>query len=575
MQLLPSIKNHKWAIALAILTSLIVAYPQIYLRYDHADIYSGIDLIGASDDESPWMSRVREVQDGYLSMSNPYFKDAKDDPYLIQPLGSAVIANTGKFIGLGINDTILFSRLFFTFILFLIVYGFILLATKEKLLSLSATAALLLGQSLFGRGAILKLLAGSSPSTTFLTLMRPVNPTMTWIFLFGFLLFFWLFFERKQRRWGVLSAIFLGLSFYDYFYTWTFLYAFCAALIGILILQKKWQDIKNIAAILLASLLAAIPFFINLYRGMLWPTSQEVGDRIGLMDGRMPVITLLPALFFAAVLIFFPRQRKKRFVFFLALAAAPLIVLNQQIITGKALMISHYHWYMHVPLAIVVLAMVFFLRFPQKWQMFKKSLAVLVIVASVFAGIFIQQSSYAAQQKRIVDNQKYGPLMDWFNENAAPEQVALSNGLTAKAIAIYTPLNVFYHPTSLFLFGGSESRLMDSLFLYYRLRGIGKEEARDVFFKERGAISVFLYGIYYRETLGSYDKIPDDAMGKVLRKYEETFSLSTAEYLRHMIAKYEVDFLVWDKKADPAWNLDQYEFLNKLATVGQFEIYGD
>jgi len=567
------IKKHKWAIILAVLTAIIVSYPQIYLRYDHRDIYKGIDLMGASDDESPWMSRVREVQDGHLLMSNPYFKEGKNDPYLVQPFGSIIVAYTGKFFGLGINNTILLSRLLFVFILFLIIYAFILLTSGDKLTALAVTSSLLLGKSLIGRRGLFELLSGNSPSTTFLALTRPVNPIMTWLFFFGFLLSFWLFFERRQRLWGILSALILGLSFYDYFYTWSFLYAFCGVLMLILLIQKKWQDVKRIFFILLAGLLISIPFFINLYRCMMWPTHQEVGQRIGLVDGRMPSIGILVVLLFVIFFIFFPKQWKERYIFFLALVIAPFVVLNQQIITTKALMISHYHWYMHVPLAIIIILMTFFLRFPKRFNIFKKAVALLVIVVSIYTGVLIQQSSYAAQEERIIENQKYGPLMDWFNDNAKAEEVVFANVPTSKAVVIYTPLNVFYHPTVKYLFGGERNRLTETLFLFYRLEGIGKDDAKNVFFKDRREISASIYGIYYRETAGGFEAIPDEILEKLVEEYQNTFTLSTAEYFEHLTSKYGVNYLVWDKKYNPEWRLDNYSFLKKVAEIDDFVIY--
>ena len=90
------LKNHKWAIFLAILTGVIVAYPQVYLRWDLGDSYQGIGLMGASDDESAWMSRVKEVQDGHPTFSSVHFKDGKNDPYLFQPLGTMIVAYSGK-----------------------------------------------------------------------------------------------------------------------------------------------------------------------------------------------------------------------------------------------------------------------------------------------------------------------------------------------------------------------------------------------------------------------------------------------------------------------------------------------
>ena len=57
------LQAHTIAIILALFTSVIVAFPQLYFRFDHRNdgIYQGIELLP----DSPWAPRVREIQDGH------------------------------------------------------------------------------------------------------------------------------------------------------------------------------------------------------------------------------------------------------------------------------------------------------------------------------------------------------------------------------------------------------------------------------------------------------------------------------------------------------------------------------
>jgi len=243
------LKNHKWAIFLALLASVIIVYPQIYLRYDLSDVYQGVEIIGASEDEMAWLSRVREAYDGHSSISNAYFKEGKDDPYLVQPLGSNIVAYFGKIFSLSINNTVLLSRIVMTFFVFLLIYGFVFLLSKEKMVALSTSSFLVLANALFSRPALFEILKGQSPSLSYINYTRPVNPLMTSFFFFGFLFCFWLFLDastrlsaRRQWFYGLASALMLGLSFYDYFYTWTFLYSFLGVLVLIFLFQKKSSE---------------------------------------------------------------------------------------------------------------------------------------------------------------------------------------------------------------------------------------------------------------------------------------------------------------------------------------------
>ena len=89
------IKTHQWAILLAFLVGIIVAFPQFYFSYDHSETYQGI-YIANSDSEAYYLNRVQEVRDGHPSLNSAHFKDGKDDPYLFPPLDEILVAYLGK-----------------------------------------------------------------------------------------------------------------------------------------------------------------------------------------------------------------------------------------------------------------------------------------------------------------------------------------------------------------------------------------------------------------------------------------------------------------------------------------------
>ena len=567
------LKNHKWAIIIAFVAAIIVAFPQLYLRYDNQDSYQGIELFGIND-EIAWLSRVREASDGYPALGNAYFKDGKDAPYIIQPLGSAIIAYLGKPFSLDINNTILLSRLLLSFLVFLIIYGFIYFLSRTKLTALATSSFLFLGNSLFNSVGIFNVLAGESPSLRYVNYTRPVNPLMTSFFFFGFLLCFWLFLERKQWRWGILSTLLLGLSFYDYFYTWTFLYAFVGVLILIFFFQKKWLDLKRVGLVLLGASIIAIPYIINLYQATTYPTYAEVGQRVGLMEGRGLTFGFLVPSLFILFLLFFPRKWKERYFFSLALIIAPFIVLNQQIITNKVLQSGHYHWYFHLPLTAVFLLLMFFYWISRKgWHDFKKTVAISIIIISILTGILVQNSSYAEKKEGIIEWQRYGPVMNWLNENAGKDEVVFADNATAFLVVIYTPLNVFYHPSVGGCLTATTERLTSTMFLYYRLAGVDSSEAERVFTKDRLNISKALYGMYFREPISNDQYLPDEVLSDLIQQYQELLSVSTSDFFKEMLEKYWVKYLVWDTKNNPFWQLDQYPFLEKAAVIDDFIIY--
>lgn len=563
-----NLKAHQWAILLALIAGVIVAFPQFYLRYDNQAVYQGIEEIG-TEDEVAWLSRVREVYDGHPLLNNPYLKEGKSDPYLYQPLGSNIIVSLGRLFSLDINNAILLSRFLFAFLVFLLIYGFVLLFTKEKLAALATSSFLMLGNCLFARRAIFQILQGESPSSTYLNYTRPVNPLMTHFFFFGFLLCFWLFLEKKQWRWGILSALIMGLSFYDYFYTWTFLGAFLGVLIIIFLLRKKWHEAKRIGLVLLGALLIAIPFLLNIYRATLHPNYAEVSQRF-VFETRSYTLGLLVPLLLIVFLLCFPRKYKEQYYFGLALVIAPFIVLNQQFITGKTLMTDHYHWYFHLPVAMLFLLMIFFFWISKLNQpVFKKTLAILIVVVSILTGLMVQGNSYAKNKARIVDLQKYGPVMGWLAQNAPKDEVVFANEEASHLVVIYTPLNVFYHGVARMTLAATTERLQNTIFLYYRLDGLTRDKVAEVFSRDRVEISHLIYGMYYRDGR----EMGDELLSKIIRQGQDSFAVSTSDFFKGMLDKYEVSYLIWDKKQNSQWQLDQYPFLEKVAEIGDFAIY--
>ena len=576
------LKNHKIAIALAILTSIIVAFPQVYFRIDHRAsvqeeaVYQGIELLP----DSPWSARAREVQDGHPNFGSIYYKDGKDNPYLYQPLGSMMVGYMGKIFSLNINNTILLSRLTLTFIVFLLMYTFVFLFSRNKLASLASASVLLLADATLSFSGLKQLFHGISPSD-FIRIARPVNPAMVYVLFFGFMVSFWQFYQKMNKQWlyGIISAILLGLNFYNYFYTWTYLYAFGGILVLILLIQKRWKDALKITAVFVGGVLVAIPYILNLYSAMSHPVYEEAGIRFGVVDshnlffvGFVVIVTLFIFLWK------FPRENRDKYFFGLALLLTPFITANQQLITGKMLQVNHYHWFFHKPIAVIFVLIIVFSTFAHKKLIsYRKALVILIIIVSIATGVFIQTASYysggADGGSIAIERQKYGPVMIWLNENVEKEKVVYGNDETSHITVIYTPLNVFYHRAAVYSLSATKARLLDVLFSFYRLRGISAKDSTEVFFAERKHISANIYGIYYRELLGSYEAIPNEQIEEVISLYKETLLIPTAEWLKKIWTQYEVEYIVWDKKLDPEWQLEKYSFLEEVAIFDTVSIY--
>lgn len=570
------IREHWIAIVLALLTSVIVASPQVAFRIEHRSdgVYQGIELLP----DNSWPPRVREIMDGH-GFGSIYYKDGKNDPYLFQPFGSMTVAYIGKTFSLDINNTLLLSRLVLSSVAFLLIYCFVFLLSRDRLAALASASALLLADAAMNLSGLTNLLNGISPSN-FLNISQPVNPAMIFIPFFGFLVSFWFFYTKRDWRLGVLSAFLLGLNFYNYFYSWTYLYAFGGFLVLLFLLQRNRREALRISGVFLGALVVAIPYGINLYHAAQYSTFADVGMRQGIIFTHSPAFVGVIVIASVVVFLFwFPREDNKKYLFWLALLLTPFVTLNQQIFTGKEMQPAHYHWYFHKTIAfLLVVTITFYLFGRLKTGWYRRVFAVLVIVASFAVGIFIQANSFTSDRGDAgivaVERQKYGPVMDWLNQNAVKEEMVLSNDSISYLVTIYTPLNVFYHRGAPFMLSATKERLLETtIFTFYRLRGVGDKEIRDVVSKDLGYISRNIFGIYYRQLSGSYEAIPDEEIQNIITLYEATLATPAAEWLKQVMVKYEVSYVVWDKKADPDWQVEKYPFFKKVATFGDIAVY--
>lgn len=566
---------HKVAIILAVLVSLIAAFPQAYFRIDHANdgIYQGIELLP----NGPWQGRVREVLDGH-GFGSIYYKDGKSDPYLFQPLGSMTTAYIGQAFGLSINNTFLLATLVLSFITFLLLYGFVFVFSRDKLAALAIATVLLPAQPVLNLSSLARLLLGVVPAD-FWEMSQAANPAMIYIGFFAFLLLFWQYYQKRTWPWGVASAVVLGLNFYNYFYTATFLYAFGGILGAIFLLQKKWPEARAVFYVFLGGLLVAVPYVLNLYQATLHPNYHAVAARFAIMHNYAPLfIGVSVTIALIIFLVWFPREKKGHYAFGLALLLAPILTMNQQLITGKVLQVGHYHWYYHRPVAIIfAIITVFYLLDRYGWHRGKRALAVAMILASLVIVSWVQIQAYYhdphVNDTIATERQKYGPVVEWLNVNAQKEGVVFANNEISDITVIYTPLNVFYHRSALHALSATLERLRDQLFTFYRLQGVDAEEARAVFEKDRAEVSTRLYGLYYRDLYESTGDIPQEKLDEIIALYEQSLATPLVAWLKQMMAKYEVSYALWDRTSDPTWELSKYPFLEEAATFGDITIY--
>ena len=563
-QYLQILKNHKWAIILAVLIGIIMAIPHIYFIVDNKEVYQGIMMSGL--DEEYYLARMQEVRDGHYFMASPFWQEYKDQPNLWPPLSENLAVLTGRFFGLNLINTVLFGNFVFPFLIFLILYALVYSMSKGKSLALFSAMVISLAPNLTDPQSLWRLLSSGQTSDTFLAYSRLISPQIHALFFFSFFLFFWLFLEKRKWLWGILSGIVLGLSFYVYPFIWMFIYVFLGLLILIYFFRKNRFQIKNLFLVMGIGLLIAIPFAWNLIQAMAHPFYKETSLRFGWVQSHSPQLGVTMLILLGFYLLLFPRTLKGRYDFGLAIVLTPFILANQQIITGYLMGPARYHNYYYKPFALIFLIIIFFTIFKRKIVRF--SFIAVVLFVSIYNAWMVQTTSYRANEPSAIEYQRYSEVLSWLNINAQKDEVAMGNLFVSGFITTYTSLNSLVNSGNHYSLV-SDKELSDRMFIIYYFDGLKPEQAKEVFYEKREDVSKYIYSQRYQKQFGSYDKIPDEKLDDLVVSYSQFYQIPIDQTFK----KYNTKYLVWDVSNDLNWQIDNYHFLTEVYQDNNFKIY--
>jgi len=558
---------------IALLIGMVVAAPPVIWHFSTG--YQGVDML-KTNTEPPYVGFVQEVYDGHPGLGNPYLADSKDNLYLFPPFSANIIAGFGKlfFLSSGVQ-AVMVSRFFIVSALAFMIYLFCFALTGRRAVGIVAAPFVLLGYSFVDPDNIINLFlrGNSSQEQTFIDYGRPMTPQISALFFYSYLFCFWKSLQNLSKKsYAVLSVLILGLSFYVYLFTWTFLFTLNGFLVLVYIWNKEFEKVKKIIIISLGAFLMGLPYFWHIYLVSLHPWYTEVSTRFGFISMRAFYFSKL--VIGSAILFIFSRKVFSRSLqlFFTAIFLTAIFVVNEQVITGKYIFNEHFHWYYNTPLMIIFLVVLLFSlqnRFFSKWQKIMSGLVIFMAGFLIFNGIMIQYASYKANLSAVIDEQKYAPLFEWLNKSTARDSVVLSLGESTRLIPALTHNNIYSASGGVLYTLIPDERFLHSYLVYKYLEGIDPDYIREYLDAHREDISLAVVG--YRYNFGGCATcFPDAAtIDNMVADYEQLTDENFFTYVR----RYPLDYLVWDKKQNPEWNVDERWNLIKLQTWGNISAY--
>ena len=559
-------RRHLLATLFAFFVGLFIVAPQLIFIANEGNNYKGLYMMMNSEAEWYYLARMHEVYDEG-KIGNPFLFEHKFyGPIFISPGGETILAIPGKLLNISIPTLNLIYKFLLPAITFLLLYALIFRLTASAAWSIAGGLFFLVGSTWLYANNLAHLLQGDKSFYTEFFYNRPVHPQFDGVLFFSYLNVLLTIFERsnlrgtqgekKQRRnlgndsskvgpvfFPVLSNLLGGairLSFYTYFYSLTFVLAlnFVVALLWFFFGKKK--EVWNLALVTLGGLLVGAPALWAIYEAAKHIDYPQI-TAYSTQFGHIPEISkngLLVALFFVIYLF---RTKAHRAIgvihdhalFLGALFITTFVVVNQQVLTGISLHSGHYHHNFNIPIFIIVLmflASVVTRNFlcsrntgsentrsnleesiPKVrpcvfWRdRVFRALPWILSVVFIATGTTIQYFSYINDAPQASEDQRYMAALSWLRDNTPKDSVIMANERLSNLVTIFTENNVMWS-------SGATNYLMPPA----RVR-------------------------FTPENL-----------------------LKSSDFL-HDIKQYRVDYILWDQRYDPDWNIERFHLPIKFS----------
>ena len=400
-----NLKSWLLAAAAGIILAILAVYPQYNLQKlrgaEFAGAFASCDL-----DEMAYASYLQALIDGRPRKNDPYTgrDDAPNAPqpeslFSIQAVPAYLAAVPARILGLSTARTMPLISVFAAFLTAIALFWLIFSITEDDGLAFAGTLIVITGSALImGIGAISGFYEGGA-AYPFFPFLRRYIPSLAFPFMFAFFACLWngLSAEtnRKKGIYAAAASVCFAALVFSYFYAWT---AAAAVLFGInlfaLVLRSEnWRkDWLFLAITNGLCVFALLPYAVLLskrdetmdkaqllvftHQPDFWRTIEIIGF----------VVLILTAF---ALLLKWTKIEDYKTYFIGAFALAPILVFNQQILTGRSLQPFHYEFYVVnyiVLLAAVLLVTIFWQKFISRIKTLSLILVTILSVAAIVWG---------------------------------------------------------------------------------------------------------------------------------------------------------------------------------------------
>jgi hypothetical protein len=348
----------RFGIIAGLFLAIFTLYPQFKMWHLRGNDWQG-NYAYNDIDEVAYASYVKALIDGRPRRNDPYTgrDDAPDNPqpeslFSIQFAAPYVIAIPARIFGVGTPWAMTIAGALAGFFAALAAFWVIGKITGNSLYAMMGSLVVLAGGALAaGEGAIGEIFEFSY-SYPYFPAFRRYIPAIPFSVFLAMIALVWLMLNTENLRKRIICCVLASLCFsfinFSYFYTWTTAAAWLGCLFVVWLIARPegfWKDFKAFVALGIGCLLSLIPYAI-----MLSHRSQTMDDVQLLVVTHAPDIHRVPeyisvvvlVILIVGVLVKLIRLKDRETLFAISFALVPIIVFNQQIVTGQSLQPIHY-----------------------------------------------------------------------------------------------------------------------------------------------------------------------------------------------------------------------------------------
>jgi hypothetical protein len=414
----------RYGIIAGLFLAIFSLYPQFKMIHLRGEEWNGHYAYNDID-EVAYASYLKALIDGRPRKNDPYTgrDDSPTDPqpeslFSIQFAGPYTISIPARILGIGAPWAMTISGAVAAFLTALAIFWLLGMITGDPVFAMAGSLVVLAGGALFaGEGAIGEIL-GTGYSYPYFPGFRRYIPAMAFPAFFAMIAFTWKLIGSSQRQGErvfsshapliPLTVFAFAYTVFSYFYVWTTATAWlaCIALLWIIVRPDGYLgDIKKLLAVGAGCLLSLVP-----YAYLLSKRSHTMDDVQMLVRTHAPDLTRPPELISFVVLIAIAIGvlskmlilKDRATLFAISLALTPIIVFNQQVLTGQSLQPIHYQVFIGnyvAGLALVATLGIFWQQAPERSK--AASRVVFFLGASIAAGWGFVECHYTV---RILDD---------------------------------------------------------------------------------------------------------------------------------------------------------------------------